>query len=76
MNDLIEALTIINKYIDPGRYAERHPTSCDHDILRVHVFNSKRWKAVRKHDKARLKELSFEWDENDEVLSSYRFGSA
>lgn len=73
MKDLIEALTILAKYTD-----STHPTSCDHDVLRVSVDPA----LVSAEDKARLDELGFfpEGDEEDpdyepEFFESYRFGS-
>ena len=36
MEDLIKALTIFSKYTK-NSYHNEYPTSCDHDVLRVHV---------------------------------------
>lgn len=66
MNDLIEALNILNKYINP---AEKWPTWCEHDTFGVCVDPS----IVTKTDRTRLNELSF--IENDNCFISYRFGS-
>lgn len=66
MNDLIEALNILNKYINP---AEKWPTWCEHDILGVCVDPS----IVSETDITRLNELGFV--DNDYCFISYRFGS-
>ena len=68
MKDLIEALTILAKYMDPE---ERWPTHCEHDVLYVcHVEPED----VSEEDMKRLDELGF--FPNDELgFQSYRFGS-
>lgn len=64
MKDLIEALTIFAKYTDED------VINCTHDELAVCVDPD----TVSDEDKARLKELSF--DVNDDgYFYSFRFGS-
>lgn len=66
IGQLIEALQIFEKYMEPGQY----PTHCQHDIMYVCVD----YDAVSDEDKARLDELGF--FEQEEGFASYRFGSA
>ena len=66
MNDLIEALNILNKYINPG---EKWPTWCEHDVFGVCVDPN----IVSENDIARLNELDFIAD--DDCFISYSFGS-
>ena len=70
MNDLIEALTILNKYADKDC---RWPTCCCHDELLVHAgIDVDR---VSKEDLDRLEELGFHVSSESECFSSFRFGS-
>ncbi len=41
MKDLIEALTILSKYLTDDEYFYNRPTSCEHEELYVSVDNSK-----------------------------------
>jgi hypothetical protein len=66
MRDLIEALTILQKY-QVGDY----PTHCEHDVLMVQASRE-----VSPEDEKRLGELSFRWSDEYESWISYRFGSA
>lgn len=66
MNDLIKALTILNKYLTPE---DRWPTWCGHDVFGVSVDPAE----VSEEDIKALEELSFIPD--DESFISYRFGS-
>jgi hypothetical protein len=66
MNDLIEALNILNKYINP---AEKFPTWCGHDVFGVCVHPS----VVSEEDIEKLNQLDFIID--DDCFISYRFGS-
>jgi hypothetical protein len=70
MKDLIEALTILAKYMDPE---EKWPTYCAHDVLHVcHIEPED----VSEEDTKRLDELGFIPDEDDDVgFKSFRFGS-
>jgi hypothetical protein len=68
MDDLIEALQIFRKYSN-----ERWPTHCEHDVLYIMGVDRA---DVLDEDNARLKELGFEWFDDEEVYISYRFGSA
>ncbi len=68
MDDLIEALTILRKYGNPGC-----PTHCEHDVLYVMVDPA----LVSKEDKKRLKELGLTPDSDfGNCFSSFKFGSA
>jgi hypothetical protein len=69
MKDLIEALTILAKYMDPE---ERWPTHCEHDVLYVCNIESE---DVSEGDTKRLDELGFVPDPENGGFMSYRFGS-
>ena len=69
MKDLIEALTILAKYMDPD---EKWPTHCEHDVLYVCNIEPE---DVSKEDKKRLDELGFSPDYDVEGFKSFRFGS-
>lgn len=71
MKDLIEALQIFLKYT-VGTYAERRPTHCEHDVMQVCISPA----LVSAEDKARLDELSFTANSEDDCFHSFRFGSA
>ncbi len=66
MKDLIEALTILNKYGNP-----QFPTHCEHDVLRVDI----EFADVSLDDQARLAELGFVEDEEFGKFLSFRYGS-
>jgi len=66
MNDLIEALTIFQKYMNSP-----HPTGCVHDEMIVYCKQR-----VSPEDRKRLKELSFTWKKDYDGWASSRFGSA
>lgn len=66
MNDLIEALNIMAKYMGN----KRNPTHCEHDVLHVGCDPEK----VSEEDIKRLDKLSFVPDSFG-GFSSYRFGS-
>ena len=69
MKDLIEALTILAKYMK-DEYA---PTHCEHDVLYVPTVD---FNAVSEADKTRLDELGFrENTDGGEGFMSHRFGS-
>ncbi len=67
MDDLIEALTIVRKYVN-----RPFPTGCDHDVLYVYGIPSD---IVSPEDAVRLRDLGFMWETVD-TLASYHFGSA
>lgn len=69
MKDLIEALTILAKYMAEDTYA---PTHCEHDVLYVPGVE---FEKVSEADQARLKELGFTKNNDFEGFKSYRFGS-
>jgi hypothetical protein len=69
MNELIAALQILAKYIEPGSSQEKWPTYCSHDLLTVCVDPER----VSEADKAELDRLGFFAD--DECFGSHRFGS-
>jgi DNA-binding protein YbaB len=68
MKDLIEALTIFNKYCDNDN---KHITSCEHDIFYVMIDP----KIVSEEDINRLKDLGFIESMDDYNFYSYRYGS-
>jgi hypothetical protein len=72
MKDLIEALQIFDKYIVPGTASERFPTNCEHDVLCVCVATRE---DISEEDVARLSELGFDWNDEYDAWSSFRFGS-
>ncbi len=68
MNDLIEALMILNKYDNPPS-----PVHCEHDIMLIMVDPD----LVSDEDKGRLEDLGvFVSTEHPECFASYKFGSA
>ena len=68
MDDLIEALQILRKYGNPV-----YPTNCSHDELRIADIAPSQ---VSAEDKARLDELGFIMDEEEDYFFSFKFGSA
>lgn len=66
MNDLIEALTIFLKYTQTA-----YPTSCEHDVMYVHVKASE----VSFVDKQQLSKLGFEINEEYDNFYSLKYGS-
>jgi hypothetical protein len=72
MNDLIEALQIFAKYLAPDDYANRAPTQCSHDQLSV---NLRADQVTDQTDRARLGELGFYADAEQDMWYSFRFGS-
>lgn len=71
MKDLIEALTILNKYLTDDEYFYNRPTNCEHEELYVSVDNSK----ISEEDMERLIDLGFIPDEDTGYMASYRYGS-
>ena len=71
MKDLIEALTILSKYLTDDEYFYNRPTNCEHEELYVSVDNSK----ISEEDMARLIDLGFIPDEDTGYMVSYRYGS-
>ena len=71
MKDLIEALQILQKYLEPGSYAAKHPTNCSHDMLYVDVKPA----LVSVEDKAKLDALGFIESDDYDGFISWRFGS-
>lgn len=69
MNDLIKALTILNKYLEG--YHKDYPTSCDHDVLYVHVDYTK----ISQEDLDELQILGFSPCEDLGNMKSYLYGS-
>jgi len=67
MSDLIEALQIFLKYSD-----NYNPTYCGNEVLVIDLIDVN---VVSEEDKKRLKELSFEIDDEHDAFTSYRFGS-
>lgn len=71
MKDLIEALTILSKYLTDDEYFYNRPTNCEHEELYVSVDNSK----ISEEDMERLIDLGFIPDEDTGYMVSYRYGS-
>ena len=70
MDDLIEALTILRRYLKNTNSLS--PLHCEHDELTVcDVFASD----VSMADGKRLSELGFFADADNDCFKSYRFGS-
>lgn len=67
MKDLIESLQILIKYQRPTA----NPTHCEHDIMVMMVDDE-----VSEEDIDRLDQLGFNWNDEHECYTSYRFGSA
>lgn len=72
MNDLIEALTIISKYLDKESYRYKCPIHCEHDVMCV----SGDWEFFSTEDKRKLEKLGFLYSDEYNCIISYRFGSA
>ena len=70
MEDLIKALQIFLKYVTPGSFGEKYPTTCEHDMLFVNCVSPD---MVSEEDKEELKNLGFVPYE-DFAFVSYRFG--
>ena len=70
MEDLIKALTIFSKYTK-NSYWDEYPTSCDHDVLRVHVSPD----YVSEYDRQTLGTLGFSPDFELDCFISYKYGS-
>lgn len=70
MEDLIKALTIFSKYTK-NSYWDEYPTSCDHDVLRVHVSPE----FVSEYDRQTLGSLGFSPDFGLDCFVSYKYGS-
>lgn len=66
MGDLIQALTIFQKYED-----RTNPTICEHDVLYIVGVTREKMSA---EDAEALEKLGFLWGEDG--WFSYRFGSA
>lgn len=69
MKDLIEALTILGKYIEPD---DEWPTCCEHDELYV---KGPPPSEMRDGDADRLRALDFVYAEKANMWRSFRFGS-
>lgn len=69
MENLIKALTIISKYLEG--YHKDYPTSCEHDVLYVHV----NYKKISQEDLIELDKLGFIPTEDLGNMMSYRYGS-
>lgn len=73
MKDLIEALTILLKYVKEDAYAANYPTNCSHDVMWFNVDPS----LVSDEDKERLEELGLTVGNGDYEggFYSYKYGS-
>lgn len=72
MEDLIEALNILKKYIS-NDFSKKYPTSCEHDVLMVHGIDFSKMSLT---DLRRLYELGFflgtDWDDKpDDIFDFY-----
>ena len=70
MDDLIEALTILRRYLKNTNSPS--PLHCEHDELTVCDVHAS---DVSAPDVKRLDELGFFADADNDCLKSYRFGS-
>lgn len=73
MKDLIEALTIFLKYVEPDSYQSKFPTHCEHDIMYINCSTEPN--DMADEDAARLGELGFDYSEDNYGWYSYAFGS-
>ena len=69
MENLIKALTILNKYLEG--YNKDYPTFCEHDVLYVRVDYTK----ISQEDLNELQMLGFSPCEDLGNMVSYRYGS-
>lgn len=69
MEDLIKALQIFAKY----QPATKWPTNCSHDEMAIMGVNRS---MVSDEDHAKLDELGFFYNDDEEYYLSFRFGSA
>lgn len=69
MENLVKAFQIFSKYS-----RDEYPTSCEHDVMYVHVSPS----VVSPDDRAELDKLGFYPSEDDDLdnFVSYHYGSA
>lgn len=71
MNELIEALMILSKYLTESDYAYKWPTSCYNGEMKVSVSP----KVVLPADMSRLLDLGFQPDFHWENFVSIKYGS-
>jgi hypothetical protein len=71
MNELIEALTILSKYLTEKDYAYMYPTSCYDGEMRVSVSPN----VVSTQDIIKLQELGFQPDYYWNNFISIKYGS-
>lgn len=71
MNELIEALTILSKYLTEKDYAYMYPTNCYDGEMRVSVSPN----VVSTQDIIKLQELGFQPDYYWEKFVSVKYGS-
>ena len=69
MEDLIKALTILNKYLEG--YHKEYPTTCEHDVMFVQVDYTK----ISQDDLIELETLGFRPCEDLGNMMSFRYGS-
>lgn len=69
MSDLIKALTIFQTYLPSPE--PRSPLNTGHDVLYIMDVGE-----VSDAHKIELEKLGFDWDAQEEVWYSHRFGSA
>lgn len=71
MDDLIEALTIINEYITDD-YSKKFPTVCQYEIFLIPSIES--FNGMKEEHVKRLQELDFFISEEFDCLASFRYG--
>ena len=68
MEDLIEALNILKKYIS-NDFSKKYPTSCEHDVFMVHGID---FFKMTIEDVRKLYKLGFwlgtDWDERPDIV--------
>lgn len=72
LDDLIEALKILKKYIGNDKY----PSWAEHDVFGIAINEEKvKIENIDEKDIKRLEELGFDFDYESYSFISYRFGS-
>lgn len=70
MHDLIEALTLLMKYVGNQTF----PTHCEHDVMYINC-EPEVIQTVSEEDIQILADLGFIWSDDMECFCSYMFGS-
>lgn len=72
MEDLIEGLEIIKKYLDDKNKNKNSPINCAHDELQIADVGPT---DLTEEDRSELERLGFECDDDEDYIYSFRFGS-